>query len=280
MFKYKGKLLSEKIYAVYWLRVWQKRICRMVFLWLHRKDYNLKFQLDLLPYRYTRHNSKLIRDYIKDDDRYMQWQHNKVVNLKLAINKTSFCLIKPGQTFSFWQIVGRPTARKGFVEGMELSRGQARAGIGGGLCQLSNLLNWMAWHTPLTVVQRSLHSYDPFPDKDRVLPFGSGAAVFWNYVDWQVKNETDNTFQIVVWIKDNRLKGEIRSKKQPDKEFSVFQKNHYFAMQDDIWYRSNEIWRSVSNRGRNGKPQEFLFEELLVKNWSRVCYQPKDTQET
>lgn len=88
---------------------------------------------------------------------------------------------------------------------MELHRG-----IAGGLWQLSNLLNWMTWHTPLEVIQRSTHSFDPFPDQGRILPFGSGSAVFWNYVDLQIQNNTPQTFQILIWLTDHSLKGEIR----------------------------------------------------------------------
>jgi vancomycin resistance protein VanW len=77
---------------------------------------------------------------------------------------------------------------------MELSFGEARSGIGGGICQLSNLIHWMAIHSPLVVVERSNHSFDPFPDEGRVLPFGSGAAIFYNYVDLVLHNPTDRVF--------------------------------------------------------------------------------------
>lgn len=48
---------------------------------------------------------------------------------------------------------------------MEVSFGEARSGIGGGICQLSNLIHWMAIHSPLVVVERSNHSFDPFPNE-------------------------------------------------------------------------------------------------------------------
>ncbi|ETZ05265.1 vancomycin B-type resistance protein VanW [Holospora undulata HU1] len=276
--KSQKKLLSEVSPIVYFVRIWQKRIIRFIYLFFHKKTYSLDFSKEQLTYRCTRHNSKLIRNYLTDDPLYMKWQRNKIVNLKLAIEKINNCIIKPGQTFSFWYMIGRPTEKKGFLEGMEISRGKARAGIGGGICQLSNLLNWMAWHTPLTVVERSLHSYDPFPDQGRVLPFGSGAAVFWNYVDWQVTNTTPHTFQFRVFIASGRLKGEIRCSAHPMQTFSVFEKNHFFKRQGDEWYRSNEIWVSVFEKGIDGKIPKHLHDKLLVKNWSKVCYEPDSTR--
>ena len=50
--------------------------------------------------------------------------------------------------------------------------------MGGGLCQLANLLYWMALHTPLAVVERHHHSFDPFPDENRTLPSGRAAVSF------------------------------------------------------------------------------------------------------
>ena len=82
------------------------------------------------------HKSFLLRP-LKDVDMYLQ--HNKVTNLRLAIKKINKVVIKPGETFSIWYLVGRPKKRKGFLEGLVLDNGKISKGIGGGLCQLGNL---------------------------------------------------------------------------------------------------------------------------------------------
>ena len=81
----------------------------------------------------------------------MKLQHNKITNLKLAIAKINGIIIQPGETFSVWKLVGRPTKQNGYLPGLTFSNGQLGEGIGGGLCQLGNLLYWMAIHTQLTV---------------------------------------------------------------------------------------------------------------------------------
>ena len=73
----------------------------------------------------------------------MQLQYNKITNLKIAAKEISGIVIKPGETFSFCKLVGLPTKKKGYLMGMELSFGKARPGIGGGICQIANLLNWL-----------------------------------------------------------------------------------------------------------------------------------------
>src|SRR5690606_11218439 len=103
-------------------------------------------------------------------------QRNKVVNLRLAAASLDGVLLRPGERLSFWRLVGPPTRRRGFVEGLVLNQGALSVGVGGGLCQMTNLLYWMTLHTPLTVVERWRHSYDVFPDEGRTQPFGSGAT--------------------------------------------------------------------------------------------------------
>ncbi|MDZ5760920.1 VanW family protein [Lyticum sinuosum] len=268
------KLLSEIYPLVYWIRVWQKRIFKIICFALYRNKYvsKLDIQIEVLPYRYTYHKSRLIKKH-SSDELYKKLQINKIKNLQIVVNKINGIIIKPGKTFSFCKVVGLPTKKRGFVEGMELCRGKPRSGTGGGICQIANLLNWMAWHTPLEITQRSIHSFDPFPDNNRILPFGSGAAIFWNYVDLQITNNTESLFQIKVWIDDKNLKGEIRTNSLPQIKYSIFEKEHFFIKIDDLWYRSNEIWRKVFIKNKNSSPI-FLREEMMVKNFSKVCYEP------
>ena len=121
-----------------------------------------------LPVRVRRHKSLLLRQLGESE---MHLQHNKVTNLRIAAACVDGLLVRPGETFSFNKVVGNCTRRRGFVEGMRLSNGAARTGIGGGICQLANLIHWMALHSGLTVTERSEHSFDPLlPPPRRPLP--------------------------------------------------------------------------------------------------------------
>src|SRR3954453_13405148 len=128
---------------------------------------------------------------------------------------------------------------------MRLSNGDATAGVGGGICQLANLLHWMFLHAPLTVVERSEHSFDPFPDKNRVLPWGVGCSIVWNYVDLVVRNDTDTTFQLNVGVGDRYLEGELRADREQAHSYKVFARDEQFLKKDDEYFRRNEIWREL-----------------------------------
>lgn len=263
------KLLSQRHPILYFVAVWTRRTRRYIDWYVLRKQkYSHLRSTAKLPYRVKKHQSVLIR---KLGDSDMQLQKNKVVNLNIALNKISGIIIKPNETFSFYKLVGLPTKKKGYLEGMELSFGKARAGIGGGLCQIANLIHWLAIHSPLTVSERYHHSFDPFPDDGRVLPFGSGATVFYNYRDYQLTNNTEHTFQINLWLSEKCLEGELRVNTELEYAFSVFEKDHQFLKIGDEYYRKNEIWREKYLKFEGGKT---IDTELVVKNFARVAYTP------
>jgi vancomycin resistance protein VanW len=217
-----------------------------------------------LPFEIIRHDSVLLRE-LKDVD--MQLQRNKVANLKLAVSCINGLIIKPGETFSVWKLVGRPTRSRGFLPGLTLSNGQLGEGIGGGLCQLGNLIYWMAIHTNLTVTKRWRHSYDVFPDYNRTVPFGSGATLSYNYIDLQLRNDTTEDFQLNLWLSDSHLNGSICASNYPAYEYEVFEREHRFELQ---WWggytRHNEIWRKVKGREEGA--------ELVTSNHAIMMYNP------
>lgn len=109
-----------------------------------------------------------------------RFQFGKVQNLRRAIRELNSVLLHAGDTFSFWEQIGRPTRRRGFVAGRMLQEGCIVPAIGGGLCQLSNALYEAALQANCEILERHAHT--------RVVPgsaasHGRDATVAWNYVD-------------------------------------------------------------------------------------------------
>jgi vancomycin resistance protein VanW len=230
-------------------------------VWAHRRP------APATPYRVKQHRSLLLRRLGESE---MWLQHNKVANLRLACDRVDGVVIRPGETFSFNRLVGSCTRRRGYVDGMKLSNGEALAGVGGGICQLANLLVWMFMHSALTVVERSEHSFDPFPDNGRVLPWGVGCSIVWNYVDVVVRNDTDSTFVVSTRVGPRHLEGEIRCDVEPAYSYSVHARDEEFVRRGDDWFRRNEIWRDVIDR-RTG---DRVRAERLKRNEALVKYVP------
>lgn len=264
----KRKLLSQRHPYLYFLAVNARRIKRQLEWVFDDKKYAKARSEEKLDFRIKKHQSVLLK---KLGDNNEQLQINKVTNLKIAAANINGILIKPGETFSYCKLVGLPSTKKGYLLGIELSFGEAKAGIGGGICQISNLIHWLVIHSPLTVTERHHHSFDPFPDDGRVLPFGSGATVFYNYLDYQFTNNTEYTFQLNLWFSDKCLEGELRINNELDYAYHVVEKEHQFLQIDSQFYRKNEIWRDKILKFEGGK---VVATELVMKNFARVTYTP------
>ncbi|CAA6812086.1 MAG: Vancomycin B-type resistance protein VanW [uncultured Sulfurovum sp.] len=269
--KFLKKSLATYHPWLYHIVVFVKRVERHVEWQFDGRNYAETRQEKVLDFRVKKHQSVLIRRYSNNSD--MELQYNKVGNLKLVIEALNGTIIRPNETFSFYKLLGKPTEKRGFKRGMELSRGEARAGFGGGICQSSNLIYWLALHSPLETLERHHHSFDPFPDTGRVLPFASGATVMYNYRDLCLYNPTEQTFQLRLWLDEKCLNGELRTDVEMDLKYHVYEKEHYFEKKNEQYFRSNELWREVKSKGRE---ISYLEEEFLVRNYAEVKYVPDE----
>ena len=153
---------------------------------------------------------------------------------------------------------------------MLLRNGRAVAGVGGGLCQLSNLIFWMTLHTPLTVTERHRHGYDVFPDSDRTQPFGSGATCFYPYGDLMIRNDTADDYQLLVAVGEHDLIGEWRCSAAPECRYEIVERDH--EMRAEYWdgyTRHNVLWQQ-----RFDADGVLLDEKPVVRNDAIMMYSP------
>lgn len=252
------RLFAGKRYFT-WKRYWT---------WFNQRGNKAtKHRSEALPYKAAGHSTPLLRRLRNVD---MQLQYNKITNLRLAVARLDGLVISPGETFSYWQTIGKPTRRKGYLDGMVLYYGGFRSGTGGGLCQLSNLIYWMTLHTPLTVTERHRHSYDVFPDEQRTQPFGSGATCAYNYLDLQLQNNTDRTYQLKLHLDDTQLYGEWRCDDKQLYHYEVYEADHVIRLEPWGGYvRSNSIRRRVFTRSG-----ELAGDEAVAENHALMMYSP------
>lgn len=220
-----------------------------------------------LPVVVYRHNS-LIRRRLGNVD--MQLQENKATNLALAVTHIDGLLIRPGETFSAWKLIGRTSARKGYKEGLTIAKGQPSHGIGGGMCQLSNLIHWLILHSELTITEHHHHDgLDLFPDFGRQIPFGTGTSISYNYIDYRFRNDTTNTYQLRLWVDDEYLCGELRATEQQSHTFHIHAENEYFSREDGVVYRNGQVYRDVIDPITGQR----VASHLIRTNHAKVMYE-------
>ena len=250
----KKPIISLRVHLTFW-RNWLLHVV------------NIRNNKDFFDNVVVRHQSLLMR---KLGDSTERLQRQKILNLSVAGERLNGIIIPPGRVFSFWHIVGKPTFGRGFTTGMLLSNGEVVEGMGGGLCQMSNLLYWMFLHAPVEIIQRYHHSKDVFPDSGRVLPFGSGATILYNFVDLKVRNISDTPLQLKIWLTDQHLKGQLLAEDSMSSKFHVFEKEHFFVKYKNKYYRYNEIWQEEKKQGKIIKTQK------VITNFAPVLYDVTD----
>lgn len=239
---------------------------------LHKTRFAKERTETSLPVAIYKHNS-LIRRRLGNVD--MQLQENKATNLALAVRCIDGLLIRPGETFSVWKLIGRTSKKRGFKEGLTIAKGQPSKGIGGGLCQLSNLIHWMVLHSDLTITEHHHHDgLDLFPDFGRQIPFGTGTSISYNYVDYRVKNDTTNTYQLRLSVDDEYLCGELLAQQQQPHTFHIHAENEFFSREDGVVYRNGQVFRDIIDRN-SGK---CLESQLIRTNHAKVMYELPEGQ--
>lgn len=250
----------------YWLSAWKGRALRWGSDALSGQKFAHERTPEPLAERVVRHGS-LIRRRLGNVD--MALQENKTVNLALAAPRVSGILIRPGEVFSFWRLVGRPSAARGFREGLTISAGRAERGVGGGMCQFTNLIHWMVLHTPLTIVEHHHHDgMDLFPDFNRQIPFGTGTSIYYNYLDYRFRNDTDATYQLLVWVDGEYLRGELRSDRPQRYRYHIRAEGEGFVREGETVYRVGRVWRETVDPATGDRVER----ELLRENHARVLY--------
>lgn len=107
-------------------------------------------------------------------------------NIELATKLINGTIIMPGEVFSFNDIVGDRTAKRGFKEAGVYVGNKVESDIGGGICQVSTSLYRAAMRANLKSLERRNHSMAV----GYALP-GLDATVAYGYIDYKFKNTYD-----------------------------------------------------------------------------------------
>lgn len=196
-------------------------------------------------------------------------QAGKEQNIRRVLSALNETRIESEQVFSYHHLVGRPSYRRGFAEGPELHDLKMASGVGGGACQVTNMIYQLALLSGLEIVERHRHSRDLYPDNGRTVPFGCGATVFYNRSDLRFRNTLSQPISIQLEIHEGFLQGKIMSAFEANFSVEVFDKNHRFFIKRGKWYRENEIWRRVFDM-----EGAIIDEHLIDTNLALTLYIP------
>ncbi|MDP4084144.1 MAG: VanW family protein [Bacillota bacterium] len=142
-------------------------------------------------------SSKRIGRYITSFNAQNKTRSN---NIRLAVEAINNSVIFPGESFSFNQVVGKRTEKKGYLRAPVIIRGELSQDIGGGICQVSSTLFNAVDNAGLQIIQRFSHSREvPY------IPKGRDATVSWYGPDFVFKNKYNQPILIQAKTLGNKL---------------------------------------------------------------------------
>ena len=259
------KLFCELGPVCYKISVEKERTKRNILNRINKSKLASVHQEKELPNIVKSHTSIILRKLYNVD---MKLQENKKTNLQIASKKINGLIIHPGETFSFWYTVGQATRKYGYKEGLVISKTGFTKDIGGGLCQLANMIHYLILNSPLEVVELHHHSDALFPDDRRRVPFGTGTSVFYNYLDYRFRNNTNQNIQLLLWTEEDVLCGELRSEFPFPYRYKLEEVNHHFKKEGKKYYRISQVYQIVIDKETNKE----IDRKLILDNHSEVMY--------
>ncbi len=140
---------------------------------------------------------------------------NRLINLELACAAINGYCVEPGATFSFNEVVGQRTSKRGYKKATVYQSGEIAEDIGGGVCQVSTTLWNAAMKANCEIVEWHEHSR-PVSYVDR----GKDATVSWGSQDMKFKNTSSYPMYLVAYVSENkRVYCEIYGELFPDGKY-------------------------------------------------------------
>ena len=124
---------------------------------------------------------------------------SRLTNIGLACNSINGTLLKPGEEFSFNEVVGKRTKDRGYKAAPAYNSGEVVEEVGGGICQVSTTLFNAVVKSDLKVTERHNHSM-PVSYVDK----GKDAAVSWGAQDLKFVNNSSEPVYIVAYLDDDK----------------------------------------------------------------------------
>ena len=185
----------------------------------------------------------------------------RVENIKLASQKINGTLLKPGESFSFNDRVGPRTLATGFKEAIEIVNQEFVTGIGGGVCQVSSTLYNAVLLGDFKVLVRQNHSRPV-----SYVPLGRGATVYYDYLDFEFKNNTSAPIMILSKVKGNRLRMSIMGQER-DYQVEIFTSEPEVIEYEEVKkvdpsLQSDE--QKLVRRGKNG--YRVIVKKRIISN--------------
>jgi len=138
----------------------------------------------------------------------------QIENIKIALAKIDGKILRPGEIFSFNEIVGERLKHLGFRGAPTIYQGTVIDTPGGGLCQLSSTIYNTALLSGMEIIERKPHLWvirSVGPGRDAAIVYDRIDLKFKNNLPFsiRIKSEITETLLIIKFIASGELKYKV-----------------------------------------------------------------------
>lgn len=195
--------------------------------------------------------NNLFKDVLASADTIFYLDPPRTNNLELACKAINNYVIKPGEAFSFNEVLGERTAEKGYQPAGAYADGETVEQLGGGICQVASTLYYCALHADLYIIEREEHMFTA-----DYLPLGMDATVNWGTLDFRFRNNTDHPIRIEAKAEDSYVTVVLRG--TDDKDYYV--EMEYVILEEYQWETVERVLEPDNEDG-------YVDGEVIYNGW-------------
>ena len=193
----------------------------------------------------------LFKDVLASRDTIYYLDPPRTNNLVLACQAINNYIVKPGESFSFNEVLGERTAEKGYQEAGAYADGETVDQLGGGICQVASTLYYCTLYADLHIIEREEHMFTA-----DYLPLGMDATVNWGTLDFRFRNNTEHPIRIEAKAEDSYVTVVLRG--TDDKDYYV--EMDYVILEEYQWETVERVLEEDNEDG-------YVDGEVIYNGW-------------
>lgn len=193
----------------------------------------------------------LFKDVLASADTIYYLDPPRTNNLILACQAINNYIVKPGEAFSFNEVLGERTAEKGYQEAGAYADGETVEQLGGGICQVASTLYYCTLYADLYIIEREEHMFTA-----DYLPLGMDATVNWGTLDFRFRNNTDHPILIQANADNDYVTVTLRG--TDDKDYYV--EMDYVILEEYQWETVERVLEEDNEDG-------YVDGEVIYNGW-------------
>ena len=214
---------------------------------------SISLSLTYIKPEHTREDleNTLFKDVLASCDTIYYLDPPRTNNLVLACQAINNYVVKPGESFSFNEVLGERTAEKGYQEAGAYADGETVDQLGGGICQVASTLYYCTLYADLYILEREEHMFTA-----DYLPLGMDATVNWGTLDFRFRNDTEHPIRIEAKAEDSYVTVVLRG--TDDKDYYV--EMDYVILEEYQWETVERVLEEDNEDG-------YVDGEVIYNGW-------------